>query len=47
MRLQIDKFIESAKEKVEAGLQKLKHITHQCGLLCGELGEDKNLGIGV
>jgi hypothetical protein len=43
MRLHIDKYIETAKEKIESGLGKLRALTHQCGLLCAQLGEDKNL----
>lgn len=45
MRLHIDKYIESAKEKIETGLAKLKMLTHHSGLLCSQLGEDKNLGV--
>jgi hypothetical protein len=45
MRFQIDKYVESTKEKIETGLLKLKTLTHQCGLLCSQLGEDKNLGL--
>lgn len=45
MRLHIDKYIDSAKEKIETGLSKLKTLTHQCGLLCSQLGEDRNLGV--
>lgn len=45
IRLRIDKFIDAAKEKIEGGLAKLRTLTHQTGLLCGQLGEDKNLGV--
>jgi hypothetical protein len=47
MRLRIDKFIETTKEKIESGLSKLKTLTHQCGILCGQLGEDPLLGLNA